>query len=107
MSRMLKHAADHTAFDHLPRIRHPDLIVAGSRTDLQPLVVSEEMHDRIPGSEMLTVPGARTRRPSSTRADHAPAEKFLARSYGPARALRTASDCKKKIFFSALLVGCR
>jgi pimeloyl-ACP methyl ester carboxylesterase len=54
---MLKHAADHTAYDYLPQIRVPTLIVAGTADTFTPYWLSEEMHDRIPGSEMLTVPG--------------------------------------------------
>jgi pimeloyl-ACP methyl ester carboxylesterase len=54
---MLKHAAEHTAFDHLPQIRVPTLIVAGTDDTFTPYWLSEEMHDRIPGAEMLTVPG--------------------------------------------------
>ena len=54
---MLKYASEHTAFDHLPKIDVPTLIVAGTGDTFTPYWLSEEMHDRIPGSEMLTVPG--------------------------------------------------
>lgn len=54
---MLKNASEHTAWDFLPRIRVPTLIVAGTRDTFTPYWLSEEMHDRIPGSELLTVPG--------------------------------------------------
>jgi pimeloyl-ACP methyl ester carboxylesterase len=54
---MLKHASEHTAFDHLPEIEIPTLIVAGTQDTFTPYWLSEEMHDRIPGSELLTVPG--------------------------------------------------
>jgi len=54
---MLKHASEHTAYDHLPNIRVPTLIVAGTDDTFTPYWLSEEMHDRIPGAEMLTVPG--------------------------------------------------
>ena len=54
---MLKHASEHTAFDHLPRIEVPVLIVAGTDDTFTPYWLSEEMQDRIPGAEMLTVPG--------------------------------------------------
>ena len=54
---MLKHASEHTAFDHLPSVKAPTLIVAGTEDTFTPYWLSEEMHDRIPGSEMLTVPG--------------------------------------------------
>lgn len=54
---MLKHASEHTAFDHLPHIKVPTLIVAGTHDTFTPYWLSEEMHDRIPGAELLTVPG--------------------------------------------------
>ena len=54
---MLRHASEHTAFDHLPKIDVPTLIVAGTEDTFTPYWLSEEMHDRIPGAEMLTVPG--------------------------------------------------
>src|SRR5260370_5019349 len=54
---MLKHASEHTAYDHLPQVKVPTLIVAGTADTFTPYWLSEEMHDRIPGSELLTVPG--------------------------------------------------
>lgn len=54
---MLEHASEHTAYDHLPRVDVPTLIIAGTDDTFTPYWLSEEMHDRIPGSEMLTVPG--------------------------------------------------
>jgi len=54
---MLRYASEHSAFDHLPDIDVPTLIVAGTDDTFTPYWLSEEMHDRIPGSEMLTVPG--------------------------------------------------
>jgi pimeloyl-ACP methyl ester carboxylesterase len=54
---MLRNASEHTAWDHLPDIRVPTLIVAGTKDTFTPYWLSEEMHDRIPGSELLTVPG--------------------------------------------------
>ena len=54
---MLKHASEHTAWDHLPEIKVPTLLVAGTQDTFTPYWLSEEMHDRIPGAEMLTVPG--------------------------------------------------
>jgi pimeloyl-ACP methyl ester carboxylesterase len=54
---MLKHASEHTAFDHLPEIEVPSLVVAGTADTFTPYWLSEEMRDRIPGAEMLTVPG--------------------------------------------------
>ncbi|HUJ26210.1 MAG TPA: alpha/beta hydrolase [Myxococcales bacterium] len=54
---MLKHASEHSAFDHLPDVKVPTLIVAGTADTFTPYWLSEEMHDRIPGAEMLTIPG--------------------------------------------------
>jgi len=54
---MLKHASEHTAYDHLPQVKVPTLIVAGTADTFTPYWLSEEMHDRIAGSELLTVPG--------------------------------------------------
>ena len=54
---MLKNASEHTAFDHLPDIDVPSLVVAGTDDTFTPYWLSEEMHDRIPGAELLTVPG--------------------------------------------------
>ena len=54
---MLKHASEHSAYDHLPHVRVPTLIVAGTHDTFTPYWLSEELHARIPGSELLTVPG--------------------------------------------------
>jgi len=54
---MLKHASEHTALDHLSEIDVPVLIVAGTKDTFTPYWLSEEMQDRIPGAELLTVPG--------------------------------------------------
>ena len=54
---MLKHASEHSAFDHLAAIDVPTLIVAGTNDTFTPYWLSEEMQDRIPNAEMLTVPG--------------------------------------------------
>jgi len=54
---MLRNASEHTAWDHLPEIDVPTLIVAGTKDTFTPYWLSEEMHDRIPGAQMLTVPG--------------------------------------------------
>jgi pimeloyl-ACP methyl ester carboxylesterase len=54
---MLRAASEHTAIDHLPHVNVPTLIIAGTNDTFTPYWLSEEMHGRIPGSEMLTVPG--------------------------------------------------
>jgi pimeloyl-ACP methyl ester carboxylesterase len=88
---MLKHAADHTAWDHLPKIGIPTLIIAGSADTFTPYWLSEEMHDRIPGSEMLTVPGGTHAAPiEHPELITLRLEKFLAR-LPKAEKLRSAS----------------
>jgi len=49
--------SQHTAEDVLERIRVPTLIVAGEKDPFTPPGVSEEMHRRIPGAEIVTIPG--------------------------------------------------
>jgi pimeloyl-ACP methyl ester carboxylesterase len=49
-----------TGYDATPRLREiavPTLILHGRRDRTAPLYVAEEMHQAIPGSEMLTFPG--------------------------------------------------
>jgi pimeloyl-ACP methyl ester carboxylesterase len=89
---MLKHASEHTAFDHLPEVKVPTLIVAGTADTFTPYWLSEEMHDRIPGSEMLTVPGGTHVAPiEQPELIALRLEKFLARIPAPAKPeLRTA-----------------
>ena len=54
---MLRHASEHTAWDHLPQVDVPTLIVAGTEDTFTPFWLSEEMQARIPGAELLAVPG--------------------------------------------------
>src|SRR6185436_10460863 len=54
---MLRHASEHTAWDHLPQVEVPTLIVAGTEDTFTPFWLSEEMQARIPGAELLAVPG--------------------------------------------------
>jgi pimeloyl-ACP methyl ester carboxylesterase len=51
----LESAANHTAWEHLPRIDVPTLIVAADHDSFTPMWLSERMHRAIPGSEMLVV----------------------------------------------------
>ncbi|HWV38733.1 MAG TPA: alpha/beta hydrolase [Vulgatibacter sp.] len=48
---------DHDASDLLPRIEVPVLVVAGDRDFFCPPRVAREMADRIPGAELLMIPG--------------------------------------------------
>jgi len=90
---MLKHASEHTAYDHLPHVDVPTLIVAGTDDTFTPYWLSEEMHARIRGSELLTVPGGTHVAPiEQPELITLRLEKFLAGlpARGKAPALRTA-----------------
>jgi pimeloyl-ACP methyl ester carboxylesterase len=90
---MLKHASEHTAYDHLPQVDVPTLIVAGTDDTFTPFWLSEEMHARIHGSELLTVPGGTHVAPiEQPELITLRLEKFLAGlpARGKAPALRTA-----------------
>ncbi|MFH0902298.1 MAG: alpha/beta hydrolase, partial [Pseudomonadota bacterium] len=52
---ILGHAARHTAEEILPWVKVPTLIIAGARDGFTPRWLSEEMHRRIPGAELLVV----------------------------------------------------
>lgn len=54
---MLLQAGEHSAYDHLAEVKCPTLIVAGTADTFTPYWLSEEMHDRIANSDMLTIPG--------------------------------------------------
>lgn len=56
--RLLASAGEHYAADHLPEIRIPTLVVAGARDAFTPMRLSVQMHEAIPGSELLVLPGA-------------------------------------------------
>ena len=82
-----------TTLGSLPHVDVPTLIVAGTDDTFTPYWLSEEMHARIPGSELLTVPGGTHVAPiEHPELITLRLEKFLARI--PARragtALRTA-----------------
>jgi pimeloyl-ACP methyl ester carboxylesterase len=90
---MLRHASEHTAFDHLPQVSVPTLVVAGTNDTFTPYWLSQEMHARIPGSELLTVPGGTHVAPiEHPELIALRLEKFLAgiQARGKAPALRTA-----------------
>ena len=53
---MLHYASLHSAADVLARIEAPTLIVAATRDAFTPFRLSEEMHRRIRGSELLVLP---------------------------------------------------
>ncbi len=55
--RMLGSAAEHDPSDHLPAIRVPTLVVAGENDSFTPMWLSVKMHEAIPRSELLVLPG--------------------------------------------------
>jgi pimeloyl-ACP methyl ester carboxylesterase len=55
--RLLESASAHDATDHLSEIRVPTLVVAGERDGFTPMRLSVRMHEAIPGSELLVLPG--------------------------------------------------
>jgi pimeloyl-ACP methyl ester carboxylesterase len=54
---LLESAAAHDVTHHLPRIDVPTLVVAGERDGFTPMRLSVAMHEAIPGSELLVLPG--------------------------------------------------
>jgi len=54
--RPLEAASHHTAWDHLPKVDVPTLVVAAEHDRFTPVWLSRRMHRAIPGSEMLIVP---------------------------------------------------
>lgn len=55
--RTLDSLAEHTAWDHLPHVDVPTLVLGGERDSFTPLWLSRRMADAIPGSEFMIVPG--------------------------------------------------
>lgn len=52
-ARLARDLSEHSAADVLPTVDVPALIVGGGRDRFAPLWISEEMHRRMPGSELL------------------------------------------------------
>ncbi len=55
--RTLDSLKDHSAWDHLPHIDVPVLVVGGEIDRFTPVWLSERMANHIPGSDYLFVPG--------------------------------------------------
>ena len=55
---LLELLGEHDAWDLLPQIDVPVLIVAGSRDAFTPSAAAERMARRIPGAEIMVIPGA-------------------------------------------------
>ena len=55
--RTLESLSEHSAWDHLPRINVPTLILGGERDAFTPLWLSRRMADHIPNAEFSIIPG--------------------------------------------------
>lgn len=55
---IMRYLSRHNAWDVLPKIKVPVLIIAGSADRITPLRLSQKMKSRIKGSELLNVEGA-------------------------------------------------
>jgi len=55
--QLLASAGEHDATPHLPHVTVPTLVVAGARDSFTPMHLSVAMHEAIPGSELLVLPG--------------------------------------------------
>ena len=70
---------DHDAWDVLPTITVPTLILAGDRDQLTPVATAERMHRAIPGSRLVVFPGhSHLVQVENPRAVHAAIDAFLA-----------------------------
>ncbi|MGE5187095.1 MAG: alpha/beta fold hydrolase, partial [Acidobacteriota bacterium] len=71
---------EHDAFDVLPTIDVPTLIVAGDRDELTPVAVAERMQRAIRGSELVVFPGhthlVQVEQPAAV---HAAIDRFLSK----------------------------
>lgn len=55
--KTLEALSEHSAWDHLPRINVPTLILGGERDTFTPLWLSRRMADHIPNAEFTILPG--------------------------------------------------
>jgi pimeloyl-ACP methyl ester carboxylesterase len=55
--RTLDSLSEHSAWDHLPRVNVPTLIIGGERDSFTPLWLSQRMADHIPNAEFMVIPG--------------------------------------------------
>ena len=55
--RTLRSLSEHSAWEHLPKVNVPTLIVGGERDKFTPLWLSRRMAEAVPGSEFMIVPG--------------------------------------------------
>ncbi len=81
--RTLDSAKDHSAWDHLPHIDVPVLVIGGEGDKFTPVWLSQRMAQYIPRSEYVFVPGGTHTAPLERPAlVNAAVEKFLARVDG-------------------------
>jgi pimeloyl-ACP methyl ester carboxylesterase len=57
-ARMVEALGEHSAWDLLPRVQVPTLIIAGQRDTFSPLPLSEAMAEALPRSDMILLPDA-------------------------------------------------
>ena len=57
-ARMVEALGEHSAWDLLPRVGVPTLIIAGQRDTFSPLPLSEAMADALPRADMILLPDA-------------------------------------------------
>jgi pimeloyl-ACP methyl ester carboxylesterase len=55
----LRISAGHNAWDRLPEITAPTLVIHGDEDRMNPVENARVLHERIPGSQMLILPGGR------------------------------------------------
>ncbi|MBS2030779.1 MAG: alpha/beta hydrolase [Deltaproteobacteria bacterium] len=89
--RTLEVASKHSAWEHLPEVDVPTLIIAGEKDRFTPVWLSERMHVHIPGSELVIVPNASHCAPLEMPGlVELAAEQFLARVFAAAPLTRRA-----------------
>ncbi|MGQ0505401.1 MAG: alpha/beta fold hydrolase [Myxococcaceae bacterium] len=77
-ARTLHSLAAHTAEDHLPHVDVPTLVIGGERDHFTPVWLSKKLAERIPGSDLLILPGGSHTAPLEHPAEvKAAVEKFL------------------------------
>src|SRR5207237_9697351 len=96
--RMLGNAAAHDAYDHLPKVDVPTLVVAGEKDTFTPMWLSVRMHAAIPGSEFLVLPGGSHAAPLEQPEMLASRlRRFLRSALGPAKVVDPASEEREAI----------
>jgi pimeloyl-ACP methyl ester carboxylesterase len=98
---LLESAAAHDVTHHLPHIDVPTLVVAGERDGFTPMRLSVAMHEAIPASQLLVLPGGTHVGPLehpdlvNSRVRDFLAERARVRRARPRRAARAAPAVRK------------